>query len=280
MIWRVSAGASHTVVVNAVTALAPALPVLKSLRRGPSLRDAIDALDASAVELSFWKQDELVVLDDFVPAPIVEQMLAETRGAMHRAVRKRVWGYKSSASISCFALRELAPSILALYRSPELIALWSRLADMDLVVCPDDDPHACAIYHYDQPGDRVGYHYDTSWYEGARYTVLLGLVDDSSAKLCCDVHHRDKHRPTKHMEVSLRPGSLAFFNGDKLRHGVSPLGRDEVRTVLTLQYVSDPRMAGWRRVVSILKDALTYFGRDAFLPRLGGVPRSRSRRSR
>ena len=44
----------------------------------------------------------------------------------------------------------------------------------DLHLCPDEDPHACALYFYTEAGDHMGYHYDTSYYTGARYTVLFG----------------------------------------------------------------------------------------------------------
>jgi hypothetical protein len=183
---------------------------------------------------------------------------------MPRLVRKHLPGYRSGGSIGYHALRELAPSVIELYESDALRAFLSRIANLELLTCPNDDPHACAIYHYDHAGDRVGYHYDTSWYDGARFTVLLGLEDTSSARLCCETHTRDRHRQGRKLEVATKPGTLVFFNGDRLRHSVSSLQEGEQRTVLTLQYVSCRRMAGWRRAISQIKDALTYFGREVW----------------
>ena len=40
---------------------------------------------------------------------------------------------------------------------------------------PAQDPHAYALYFYTRPGDHIGWHYDTSYYAGRRYTLLLGL---------------------------------------------------------------------------------------------------------
>ena len=55
-----------------------------------------------------------------------------------------------------------------------------------LMTCPEDDPHAVALYHYTEPGDHIGVHYDKSFYKGRRYTVLLGLIQDSvESKLMC-----------------------------------------------------------------------------------------------
>jgi hypothetical protein len=51
-----------------------------------------------------------------------------------------------------------------------------------------------------------------------------------------------------------------FFDGDRLRHRITPLGEDELRVSLTFEYVTDPRMRPWRRVISTMKDAIAYFG--------------------
>lgn len=228
------------------------------------LATSITSLDALRTQLTYWRQEELAVLPGFVPASLVDAIAAEIHALDRRVVRRHVPGYKNAGSIGSYWLREHAPTAVALYQSPTLRRFLSDLAGMELVTCPDDDPHACAVYCYERAGDRIGFHYDTSWYRGARYTVLVGLIDESSARLHCQVHARDRHRPTKDLRVETAPGTTVFFNGDKLRHAVTPLGDGERRVVLTLQYVTDPRMDGWRRVVSKLKDSLTYFGMVAF----------------
>ena len=242
----------------------------RSLTHEDLLAAAIEDLDPLKVALSFWRHEEMVVLERLIPEPLVRAIRDEVISAEERVVRRAVPGYKRSGSISRFRLQEVSPSALALYRSDVVRAFLSALADVPLELSPEDDPHACAVYWYAQEGDRVGYHYDTSWYEGARYTVLVGLSDDSSARLHCRVHARDRHRPTRELMIRTAPGTVVFFNGDKLLHGVTPLGADAQRVVLTMQYVTDPRMRGWRRAVSNLKDAFAYFGLEALRP---GRPR-------
>lgn len=51
-----------------------------------------------------------------------------------------------------------------------------------------------------------------------------------------------------------------LFNGDKLQHRITPLADGEERVALTLEYVTDPRMGRWPRLVSNMKDAVAYFG--------------------
>jgi hypothetical protein len=60
--------------------------------------------------------------------------------------------------------------------------------------------------------------------------------------------------------VRIPPGGLVFFDGDKLRHRITPLAEGEVRVSLTFEYLTDPRMHPWRRVISNMKDAVAYFG--------------------
>jgi hypothetical protein len=232
-----------------------------------TIASEVAALDARDVLLDYWRRDELAVLPEFVSTPVVQRIAAELAGARRALVRKHLPGYKASSSIGYRSLASLSPTAIELYRSTALRDFLSALSEMPLELCPDDDPHACAVYHYDREGDRVGWHYDTSWYRGARYTVLVGIDDRSRARLRCRLYSRDRHRPRRDLLVATTPGTLVFFNGDKLLHQVTPLGSEERRTVLSLQYVTDPAMTGWRRVVSRIKDRIAYFGREPAAPR-------------
>ena len=85
--------------------------------------------------------------------------------------------------------------------------------------CPDGDPHSCALYFYTEPGDHIGFHFDTSYYRGARYTVLVGLVERSSQPACvCQLFKNDPAPPPVELQLATHPGTLIFFNGDKLWH--------------------------------------------------------------
>jgi hypothetical protein len=57
------------------------------------------------------------------------------------------------------------------------------LSSERLMHSPASDPHSHALYYYTQEGDYIDYHYDSSFYKGKRYTVLLGLFDTSSCRL-------------------------------------------------------------------------------------------------
>jgi hypothetical protein len=147
-----------------------------------------------------------------------------------------------------------------LYRSPSFVGFLAELVQARIECCPNDDLHRCALYCYTEPGDHIGFHYDTSYYRGSRYTVLLGLRDQSSSQLVCRLRTRDPRRGIVETALRTGPGSLAVFDGDKVLHAVTPVATGEQRFVLTMQYVTDPRMRPFQRFVSDMKDAIAYFG--------------------
>ena len=231
---------------------------------------AVATLDVERARMEYWNQNECVYLERFLPPALVESVLVpevqRLRSEVHRAF---IPGHKKSGSVSYFTLREKAPLFLQLYRAQAFIDFLSRLTNARLLPCPDSDPHACALYYYTESGDHMGFHYDTSYYKGARYTILLGLIQRSqSCRLLCQLYKDDQEREMRELQLSYGPGDLVIFNGNKLWHGVSPLEAGGERVVLTMEYVTNPAMAFHKRLFSNLKDAFAYFGLSAvFRPR-------------
>jgi hypothetical protein len=221
---------------------------------------AVDALDVDAVRARYGEQNEFVYLERWLPPSVLVPCLAEVervRPALHRTYIPR---HKKGGSVSHFTLAAQAPTILALYRSPAFLDLLGRVTGQRLQRCPDRDPHACALYLYTEPGDHIGFHYDTSYYRSARYTVLVGLIERSSSRLVCQPFKGDPTREPVELRLATEPGTLVLFNGGKLWHAITPLREGEERVSLTLEYVTDPRMTPLKRFVSNMKDSIAYFG--------------------
>ena len=87
------------------------------------------------------------------------------------------------------------------------------------------------------PVITIGWHYDTSYYAGRRYTVLLGLIDHSSCRLDYELHTRTPGSIPVAGSLQIAPGGLVFFDGDALRHRITPLAAGERRVSLTLEYL-------------------------------------------
>jgi len=217
------------------------------------------------------EQGSFLYLSEFLPPEATAQLVAAVAAVKESVNRNYLPGHKQGGSVSRHTLDELAPYIADLYRSPTLIEWLGQLAGERLQVSPPDDPHAYALYFYTRPGDHIGWHYDTSYYAGRRYTLLIGVIDESSCRLDYELHTREEGATVVPGSVQIAPGGLVFFDGDKLRHRISPLGENEVRVSLTFEYVTDPKMHFWWRVISNMKDAFGYFGfRQVFRRRRRG----------
>ena len=234
---------------------------------------AVARLDVVRLGREYREQDEFLLIPEFLPRAAVGAMLDDVRRLEPGLNRNYIPRHKKGGSVSAFAIADDGPALLAFYRSERFRRFLSELAQAPLLCCPDADPHACALYFYTEPGDHMGYHYDTSYYKGARYTVLFGLVQDSASRLRCRLHTRRPGHAPVDLEVATEPGTMVIFNGDKVYHGVSPSRAGDRRVVFTMEYVTSPEMGRLPRLFSNLKDAFAYFG-------VGALWRGRARGAR
>jgi hypothetical protein len=232
--------------------------------------------DANPLRRKFIEQGDFLYLENFLPAEVTVELVAAVAavgGAVHR---NYLPGHKQGGSVSRHAIDELAPFIADLYRSAALIAWLEDLSGERLQPSPAEDPHAYALYFYTRAGDHIGWHYDTSYYRGRRFTLLLGVIDDSSCRLDYELHTRDAGVATVAGSLRYPPGGLVFFDGDKLRHRITPLAQGETRVSLTFEYVTDPTMhSGWR-FISNMKDAVAYFGLRQVFRKITGARSERA----
>lgn len=229
--------------------------------------DLVTDINIEEWSRQYWEQGEFLALERLLPPSLIGEFMQEVDGVCSKINRNFIPKHKKGGSVSYYLLQESAPAIMAFYQSPQWLQVLSKIAGVPLLLCPDEDPHACALYFYTEPGDHIGYHYDTSYYKGARYTVLIGLRDRSTSQLLCRLHTKESDRDVQELALATEPGTFIYFNGDKLHHAVSPLGEGEERIVLTLQYVTDPSMSFTHRWFSNMKDAVGYFGWSALFRR-------------
>ena len=231
---------------------------------GGDIDDAVSSriatLDRVGSATDFARQGSFVSLADFVPAEVTARLIASARALLPELNRNYLPGHKKGGSVSRHVIDRQAPAIAELYRSKSLIAFLEQTCGEALLPCPPDDPHAYALYYYTKPGDHIGWHYDTSYYDGRRYTLLIGVIDESSCRLEYELHTREAGVAVESGSLRIPPGGLVFFDGDKLRHRITPSAEGEIRVSLTFEYVTDPGMRPWRRLISNMKDAVAYFG--------------------
>ncbi|MEP6884980.1 MAG: 2OG-Fe(II) oxygenase [Gammaproteobacteria bacterium] len=224
------------------------------------LASRLRGFDMEPLRREYAEQGSFLYVENFLPPDITAQLAAAVAAVSSAVNRNYLPGHKQGGSVSRHAIDEMAPFIAELYRSAALLDWLRRLSGDHLQSSPATDPHAYALYFYTRPGDHIGWHYDTSYYAGRRYTLLFGVVDHSSCRLDYELHTREQDRPKVQGSVQIPPGGLVFFDGDKLRHRISPLADGELRVSLTFEFVTDPTMRPWRRIISNMKDAVAYFG--------------------
>lgn len=225
--------------------------------------------DVAALRDSFQAQGGLVEVDGLVTPEILQRFVEQAGTLRSELHRNFVPGQKQGGSVSRHSIDRAGMAFGELYRSPALRRFLDALSGQSLLDCQARDPHTYALYYYTEPGDHIGWHFDTSFYRGKRYTMLLGLVANQTCHLECELHKREAGRPIERRVISLQPGGAVFFDGDAVWHRVTPLAEgDSDRVVLTFEFVTDATMHPWRRLISDVKDAVAYFGfKDVFFGR-------------
>jgi hypothetical protein len=218
------------------------------------------SLDMPALRREYQRYGGFLYVENFLPAAITEQLISAASAVEGSVNRNYLPGHKQGGSVGRHTIDSLAPAIAELYRSPALLKWLEQLTGERLHFSPPKDPHAYALYFYTRSGDHIGWHYDTSYYAGRRYTLLLGVIDESSCRLDYELHTRERGATVVAGSIKIPPGGLVVFDGDALRHRITPLAQGETRISLTFEYVTDPRMHPWWRLISNMKDAVAYFG--------------------
>jgi len=219
------------------------------------------------VRRAFAENNEYVLVDDGLPPEIVDRIRREVNVA--QATRSVVPWYRAAGSIGYRRIQVEAPFTAALYRSRAMRDYVSALCGKPIQCKSDDDDHACTFYVYSKPGDRMSFHYDVCGCEdAASYSMIIGVVDDSSQKLLVELHRGDGARTAQSLQISTKPGVMITFAGSKVWHAVSRLGRNELRVTLGLAYATNnTRQPPRRRLIKVMADTFFHFGIGGLLKR-------------
>ena len=227
-----------------------------------TIEQTINANDLDQCTAAYKQHEMLVINNFFSPQFVIDNLVPEVERCTKFIHRVKVPRFKKSGSVSHFHIKQHAPKLFQLFRSPVMKKFVENIVGVSLEQSPDDDPHAVALYHYTKAGDHIGVHYDKSFYKGRRYTVLLGMIQDSvKSKLVCYPGANKSNRRKNPLEVFTHPGTLVIFNGDVLWHEVTPLGEHERRVILTMEYLTDTRISKFSKFISDVKDRYLYFGK-------------------
>jgi hypothetical protein len=221
--------------------------------------------EAASVEPVAWRDRPLPSFDDrlaVLPNLLAPEQLARIALEIERlssSERSYVPAHKKGGTIAYETLCAEAPAVVALYSSPRLHALLSRIVGVEVRPTPLNDQSSCSVLLYERPGDHIGWHYDHNFYKGRHFTVLLPIVNRnaagdglSAARLSARIGSEDREIPTP-------PNKLVVFEGARVLHKASPIAEGERRVVLSMTFATDPSSTIVQGVTRRIKDT-AFFG--------------------
>lgn len=203
-------------------------------------------------------EQHLAVVADALPAERLQSIATEIE-ALGCTERSFVPTHKKGGTVAYETLCEHAPQTVALYLSPGIQRMISRIVGVDVGPTPLHDQSSCSVLFYERPGDHIGWHYDHNFYKGRHFTVLLPIVNRnawgdglSAARLMARIGSEER-------VIDTPPNRLVVFEGAKVLHKATPIAEGERRIVLSMTYTTDPRNSVAQGVARRVKDT-AFFG--------------------
>jgi hypothetical protein len=96
--------------------------------------------------------ERLATISDFLPADIRQRIVAEIAGVVDTE-RSYLPLHKQGGTVAYETLREHAPTVVALYRSPAMRKAIAGIVGLDVQTTPLTDKSSCSVLYYVKPGD-------------------------------------------------------------------------------------------------------------------------------
>ena len=191
--------------------------------------------------------DKVVLVENILDPELFKTLQEQVMDALKYAVKKDV-KFRAASTITWSALRKYCPAVAKIYYDKNFVDQIKEKINIDeLKFSPEDDNHAVQVFAYIHEGDHFVWHLDKVAYKGMRYNVLLCVYDDSSSIL-----------ETEQQKIKIKENSVAIYNGDVIRHRVTPVKAGEKRIILALEYYTDVKQNIFQKMFRGLKDKLIY----------------------
>lgn len=158
---------------------------------------------------------------------------------------------KSGSIITTSIINKEFPEFINYYQT-ELCNIISNEINIKLKPTPLNYQTSCCILIYEKEGDWINWHYDYNYYKGRFFTVLIPLTNK---KTCTKFQYKINNEIK---QVDLVDESI-IFEGDFLYHNASKICKNELRCILSLQYVTDDEINYFNKMRIKIKD-IAYTG--------------------
>lgn len=222
----------------------------KKKEHGASLNKKVEkrGTDVKTLQQAYHNDGQILVLSaNDAKAYFGERNLTKIREQAN-ALRDNVhyvtaMPIRKGGALSWPVLQKSVPAAVEQYHDKDFIKKLEDLvlpsnpdAKQQLVVCPDTDTHAAACYFYTRKDDFINWHYDSSWYAGKRFTILMGLENDGKSTFVNnetgEISFVDEEVSTTENEDS------SASEGDELAKTVTPETNPKVKNCKNGEYVS------------------------------------------
>ncbi len=151
----------------------------------------------------------------------------------YNSKRVNISGWKAGKTVETKTILKLDPSVIDWYCN--FANDMSTLLNIETPLQPTsfDMPTSCALLIYNDEGDFINWHFDQNHFNGRFFTVLIPITSELTNT---EYLYRDANGDTK--QINQQGGSI-IFEGEKVFHMASKLGKNQRRVVLSLQYVTD-----------------------------------------
>jgi hypothetical protein len=147
---------------------------------------------------------------------------------------------------------------IELYEDINFLNFISDIVGEKIFVCPEFDKHRIGIYKYCKKGDFIDWHYDKSFYNGRRYTVLIALKN-CNIEQECNLEYKYKDKIYKWNSQKF---NMIIFNGNQLYHRVSKMKEHNFQTtdriIFTMEYITDTRINFINKFIDDIKNRIVY----------------------
>jgi hypothetical protein len=207
--------------------------------------------------------DKLMVIEEFLSEQdfeILVNAVLDHRGSQ----RVHIAGHKRGETIGYEELRRHVGPVVEFYNSQNLRKAISGWIGTTVVPTPRHDQSSCSVLIYTREGDHIGWHYDYNFYNGRHFTALLSLVNEHRLRPGLSSANLRVRKNGLVQIVSTPPNTLVLFEGAYIYHGVTALGPDERRIILSMTFCTNPATTPLKDFARRVKD-VAYFGVKALV---------------
>jgi hypothetical protein len=200
----------------------------------------------------------LVSIEEFVSPTTLARLRDEALVGMPFFEHTYIPLHKKGNTLSYECILRQAPHLLGFYHDRAVQAWISAVTGVTVQATPVQDQSSLSVLCYKEAGDHIEWHYDHNFYRGRHFTVLLSLVNRSTAGGQSHSRLERQFADGTVRSIAMPENTLVIFEGNRVRHRATPTQAGDLRVVLTMTYCTDPRISRVKELARRVKDVAFY----------------------